>query len=817
MTVRLLLLDDRAAAPQALRSALAVHAPQWVLQVVSTPEEAQALVPQAPVDVVLIALAQHPEWGDGLAAQWQGLPVCLWVPPDLPAHRALHPAAVCSVLEDGSDEGMQRLVQSLRACAIGQYTPGDVEHIRKILLPLLDCIAQGIAYVDAKGRVRLYNQRMLDLLELPASLMAGGPTMDEVLDWQRERGEFSEANVSYDTVARGYLHACMDGVAVRREAPERYLRRTGQGLVLEISTHMLPQGGMVRTYTDVTDYVQAQEALRQSEVRWRQLTHLSSDWFWEQDTEFRFVHFEGRAQDCLALSHTGHLGLRRWELPDASATPAQWQSHQAALQAHEPFHNFEVQRLASDGRLLWVSVSGEPIFDAAGQFTGYRGIARDITQQKQAEAEIQRLAYFDELTRLPNRRMLAERLEQALALSRRAQGHGALLYLDLDDFKQVNDTLGHEWGDVLLRQAGERLGECIRATDTVARLGGDEFVLVLQGLDANGECAATQAEAVAHKIQACLSQPYHLAGADMHAPPSIGMVLFCDARHTVPELMQRADMAMYQAKAEGLHQPCFFDPAMQAQAAARSTLEADVRLGLLRNEFTLFFQPVVNHEGKTQGVEALARWQHPQRGWVLPGEFIDLCERSGLILSLGRQVLQAACEQLARWAQDPLRAPWTVSVNVSAREFRHPGFVEQVLHTLRQTGADPSLLRLELTESILLTDVEDSIAKMQALRQQGVTFSLDDFGTGYSSLSYLKRLPIDQLKIDQSFVRDLLTDPNDAAIACTVIALGRSLGLEVVAEGVETHAQRKFLLRNGCQRFQGYLFGQPVLADALAG
>jgi len=202
---------------------------------------------------------------------------------------------------------------------------------------------------------------------------------------------------------------------------------------------------------------------------------------------------------------------------------------------------------------------------------------------------------------------------------------------------------------------------------------------------------------------------------------------------------------------------------------------------------------------------------------VLPGEFIDLCERSGLILSLGRQVLQAACEQLARWVQDPLRAPWTVSVNVSAREFRHPGFVEQVLRTLRQTGADPSLLRLELTESILLTDVEDSIAKMQALRQQGVTFSLDDFGTGYSSLSYLKRLPIDQLKIDQSFVRDLLTDPNDAAIACTVIALGRSLGLEVVAEGVETHAQRKFLLRNGCQRFQGYLFGQPALADALAG
>ncbi|MBT9441087.1 MAG: bifunctional diguanylate cyclase/phosphodiesterase, partial [Acidovorax sp.] len=393
--------------------------------------------------------------------------------------------------------------------------------------------------------------------------------------------------------------------------------------------------------------------------------------------------------------------------------------------------------------------------------------------------------------------------------------HGALLFLDLDNFKGINDTMGHEWGDRLLVQVGGRIGACVRATDTVARLGGDEFVVVLQGLHAEVDVAAAEAEAVAQKVLAALNEPYVVQNSEVHSTPSIGIALFRGVQLPVQELLQRADLAMYQAKAQGRNTLCFFDPAMQAAASARSALEGDMRQGILRNEFLLHYQPVVDEAGKVLGAEALVRWNHPQRGMVPPGDFIPLAEQTGLILALGRQVLTMACRQLALWATAPHTADWTVAVNVSAQEFRQPGFADEVLSVLRDCGADPAHLKLELTESLLLHDVEDSILKMQALRTLGVGFSLDDFGTGYSSLSYLKRLPLDQLKIDQSFVRDVLTDPNDATIACTIITLAHSLGLDVVAEGVETEGQRAFLLRNGCQQFQGYLFGRPGPAELL--
>ena len=553
---------------------------------------------------------------------------------------------------------------------------------------------------------------------------------------------------------------------------------------------------------------------REVEARWRSLTQLSSDWYWEQDAEFRFVRFEGNAHSS-GLPNPNHLGLTRWELPDAIVSDTQWRVHRAQLQAHEVFHDFEMQRLDADGAPIWVSISGEPIFDGEGNFTGYRGLARNITERKRAEAEIQRLAFFDELTGLPNRRLLLERLERVAAACERGACHGALLFLDLDNFKNVNDTLGHECGDHLLLQAGQRVVECVRTTDTVARLGGDEFVVILQGLHAREPEAAVEAEVVAQKILRVLNQPYDLQGSEVHSTASIGIAMFRSAQPAAQELLQRADLAMYQAKAQGRNAMCFFDPAMQASATARSALEADIRQGLQRGEFLLHYQPVVDVHGVVLGAEALVRWEHPQRGMVYPGDFIALAEHTGLILPLGRQVLQAACEQLVRWSGVPASQSWTVAVNVSTREFRHPDYVQQVLDVLRQTGADPCRLKLELTESLLLHDVEDGIAKMQVLRTQGVGFSLDDFGTGYSSLSYLKRLPLDQLKIDQGFVRDVLTDPNDAAIACTVITLAHSLGLEVVAEGVESQGQRKFLLRNGCQRFQGYLFGRPGPADGL--
>ncbi len=673
----------------------------------------------------------------------------------------------------------------------------------------LASVSQGITNVDAEGRIRVYNRRYLELLDLPEDLLASQPKVEDVVRFQTQRGDFGPQFQLIEPMARNYVASEYAAHGGQLTMPDSYVRRTHSGRYIEVRTRALEPGGRVRTFTDVTDYLSTLEALRQSEARWRSLTQLSSDWYWEQDAQFRFVRLDGNAQQKTGVPDEMHYGLTRWELPETFVDEGQWRDHRAQLEAHQVFHDFEMQRRTSDGQPIWVSISGEPIFDAEGAFTGYRGVARDITERKLAEAQIQRLAFYDELTGLPNRRLLMDRLERAVAASTREGCHGALLFLDLDNFKGINDTLGHEWGDRLLVQVGARVSACVRATDTVARLGGDEFVVVIEGLHADEAEAAAEAEAVAQKVLAALNQPYQVEGCEMHSTPSIGIALFLDAQQPVQELLKRADLAMYQAKAQGRNMLCFFDPAMQAAASARSALEGDIRLGLARNEFLLHYQPVVDATGQLLGAEALVRWHHPQRGMVPPADFIPLAEQTGLILPLGQQVLAMACRQLALWAADPARAGWTLSVNVSAQEFRQSDFVQDVLAVLRDSGADARRLKLELTESLLLHDVEDSILKMQALRTLGVGFALDDFGTGYSSLSYLKRLPLDQLKIDQSFVRDVLTDPNDAAIACTIITLAHSLALDVVAEGVETEGQRAFLLRNGCQRFQGYLFGRP--------
>ncbi len=679
----------------------------------------------------------------------------------------------------------------------------------------LASVSQGITNVDAEGRVRVYNQRYLELLDLPESLLITQPKVEDVVRFQTERGDFGTDFELIEPLARGYVASEYAAHGYKLTMPDAYVRRTHSGRYIEVRTRALEQGGRVRTFTDVTDYLSTLEALRLSESRWRSLTHLSSDWYWEQDAQFRFVRLDGSPHNDARVPDEMHYGRTHWELPDTYVSEGRWREHRRQLEAHEVFHDFEMQRLPEGGKPVWVSISGEPIFDEAGQFTGYRGVARDITERKLAEAEIQRLAFYDELTGLPNRRLLMDRLDRAMKTCARESCHGALLFLDLDNFKGINDTMGHEWGDRLLVQVGVRIGACVRATDTVARLGGDEFVVVLQGLDAVVDAAAAQAETVAQKVLAALNQPYLMQSSEVHSTPSIGIALFRGVHLPVQELLKRADLAMYQAKSQGRNTLCFFDPAMQAAASARSALEGDMRLGILRNEFLLHYQPVMDESGKVLGAEALVRWNHPQRGMVPPGDFIPLAEQTGLILALGRQVLTLACRQLASWARAPHTALWTVAVNVSAKEFRQPDFAEEVLSVLRDCGADPAHLKLELTESLLLHDVEDSILKMQALRTQGVGFSLDDFGTGYSSLSYLKRLPLDQLKIDQSFVRDVLTDPNDATIACTIITLAHSLGLDVVAEGVETEGQRAFLLRNGCRQFQGYLFGRPRPAELL--
>jgi len=470
----------------------------------------------------------------------------------------------------------------------------------------------------------------------------------------------------------------------------------------------------------------------------------------------------------------------------------------------------EVWNRRKDGKVYpeWATITA--VIEDGGEVTNYVATLTDITQRKAAEDEIKHLAFFDPLTRLPNRRLLMDRLHQALASSVRSKREGAILFIDLDNFKTLNDTLGHDKGDLLLQQVAQRLTTCIREGDTVARLGGDEFVVMLEDLSTNAKEAATQTEAVGEKIIATLNQTYSLAGHEHHSTPSIGITLFNDHMNSIDELLKRADLAMYQAKAAGRNTLRFFDPDMQALVNGRVVLEADLRRGLAEDQFVLYYQPQVRDDGATIGAEALVRWQHPGRGLVSPAEFIPLAEETGLIIPLGRWVLETACAQLARWASAAATAPLTLAVNVSARQFRQVDFVDQVLAALGHAGANPQRLKLELTESLLLDNVEDVVAKMTALKAKGVGFSLDDFGTGYSSLSYLKRLPLDQLKIDQSFVRDVFTDINDAAIAQAIIALSQTMGLSVIAEGVETEEQRDFLSRQGCQAYQGFLFSKPL-------
>ncbi|NDP38186.1 MAG: EAL domain-containing protein [Rhodoferax sp.] len=455
-----------------------------------------------------------------------------------------------------------------------------------------------------------------------------------------------------------------------------------------------------------------------------------------------------------------------------------------------------------------------PLRQADGSIYALCGISTDITERKRAEEAIHQLAFYDPLTLLPNRRFLMERLQQTLKANGRQHQRGALLFIDVDNFKDLNDSLGHAMGDELLRQMAVRLGTCTRAGDTLARQGSDEFVLLLCDLSPELDAALEQAQHVAQKILQQIAEPYLLENQNYQSTVSIGIAMFGDEPTSRDELFKQADLAMYRAKAEGRNTLCFFNPAMQAQVSARTALEADLHQALARSEFVLYYQPQVDTAGQQLGVEALVRWQHPQRGLVPPLEFIPMAESAGLILPLGRWILRTACRQLVTWATSTEQAQWCIAVNVSARQFRQSDFVQTVEQVLFETGANPQRLELELTESLLVDDVEGVIARMSALKALGVRFSLDDFGTGYSSLSMLKRLPLDQLKIDQSFVRDLLSDPQDANIVKAIVTLGASLNLQVIAEGVETAAQRDALLELGCTHFQGYLFGRPAPVTA---
>ncbi|MBI3221521.1 MAG: EAL domain-containing protein [Nitrosomonadales bacterium] len=458
----------------------------------------------------------------------------------------------------------------------------------------------------------------------------------------------------------------------------------------------------------------------------------------------------------------------------------------------------------------WLTITA--VRDDSGEISHYVGVSTDMTERKRTDEEIHRLAFYDTLTQLPNRKLLIDRLGQALISSQRSASHGALLFMDLDNFKALNDSKGHDIGDMLLIQVASRLTTCVRESDTVARLGGDEFVVVLQNLGRSYRLATNQAEDIAGKIIAALDTPYLLLGQEHHGSVSIGICLFQGRNVDSDELLKRADTAMYQAKSAGRNTLRVFESSMQIEIESRAALESELYHAIEKDELLPYFQSQVDTNGRITGAEVLLRWFNPERGFVPPNQFIMLAEESNLILSIGKWVMESACQQLKAWEASPATRHLQLAVNVSARQFCQTDFVAQVRAMLRKFAINPALLKLELTESMVLLDVEDTIRKMNELKRIGVQFSMDDFGTGYSSLGYLKRLPLDQIKIDQSFVRDIAIDNSDSILVKTIIDMSQNFGLEVIAEGVESHEQLQLLKMHGCVSFQGYLFSKPIPA-----
>lgn len=548
-----------------------------------------------------------------------------------------------------------------------------------------------------------------------------------------------------------------------------------------------------------------EEAVRVSEDRYRLLLNYSPVGIFHYDTNLIITYCNNHLADILHNSVDGIVNLDIKIVKDQSILPSLGKALAGEIGYYEGYYH-----AAFCDAKGWIDMTCAPSRDGSGNVVGGIAILQDVTERKQAADEIEYLAFYDSLTRLPNRRLLFDRLKYTLAASTRSGRDGALLFLDIDHFKVLNDSYGHDIGDLLLQQVAERLLSCLRAGDTAARFGSDEFVIMLEDLSEQPIEAATQVSVIGNKILNILNQPYQLATHEYHSTSSIGIALFRDHEQSHEELLKHADIALYQAKKAGRNTLRFFDPQMQSTINARANLERELHKALDQQQFQLYYQVQVDSAHRPLGAEVLIRWLHPERGLMPPIQFIPLAEETGLILPIGQWVLETACAQLKVWQQDVLTCNLTLSVNVSAKQFRQADFVAQVQATMQRHAINPMLLKLELTESILLEHIEDTIATMYALKEMSVRFSLDDFGTGYSSLQYLKRLPLYQLKIDQSFVRDIAVDNSDQAIVRTIIAMAQTLNLNVIAEGVETEEQRQLLLNNGCNTYQGYLFGRPL-------
>jgi len=547
-------------------------------------------------------------------------------------------------------------------------------------------------------------------------------------------------------------------------------------------------------------------ALQESEHRFRRLLALSSDWYWEQDAQFRFTSITGGFFDKGKQDPAVFLGKTRWEVYPEMFNSRWGSEHMATLRAHQPFYNLEYALPGTDGQPHWFSTSGEPVYDKEGRFSGYRGTGSEITARKVAEQRIQHIAHHDELTGLPNRVLLQDRLAHAVAQAQRSGRALWVMLIDLDRFKFVNDSLGHKAGDLLLQTVARRLRDSVRDTDTVARLAGDEFVAIL-----NESSDETLSADIARRIMQAVAQPVTLEGKEFLVTCSIGVAVYQNDGTPAQRLIELADIAMYRAKKMGRNTTQFYQPEMNEEAQERMRIESALRSALERQEFVLHYQPQVDlASGRLVGMEALIRWRHPELGMVAPARFIGLAEETGLIVPIGAWVLRAACAQAKVW-QDAGLGALRVAVNLSPRQFSDPGLAPSIAEVLRQTGLPPACLDIELTEGLFMHDVAQGVELLHKLKALGVALSIDDFGTGYSSFSYLRRFPIDVLKIDRSFIGDI-DRGDEAAIVVSIIALAHNLKLRVIAEGVETPTQLAYLRRHGCDEMQGYYFSPPLPA-----
>jgi len=667
------------------------------------------------------------------------------------------------------------------------------------LFGLLEVVSDWYWEQDADLRFTLLTGAALERVGIDSKADLGkkrweqnGVLLDDNDSWSKHKA-LLEARRPFTDFVYKYIDA---------NGEQHYVSASGQPV--------FDQSGEFHGYRGIGKDVSSHIHLIQREERYRNLVELSADWAWEQDDQYRTIYIDGKIEEKSGVTPESRLGKCHWDFPTPNLTEEDWANHRAQLDRREPFRDLELRMPdALDGQ-RWVSLSGQPVFDIDGNFRGYRGIGRDITARKNNEERIRYLATHDALTSLPNRSLFSEFLQRTIQSARRYDRSFAVVFIDLDRFKMINDTLGHDAGDTLLKVISIRLTECLRTSDVVARLGGDEFVVLLQEVE-----ESIDASSAANKILSAVIKPVMLMDQECRITASVGICMFTGVEDE-QTLMKNADIAMYRAKEDGKNNYRFYSDDIKSQSLERMILETSLRRAVEFKQFFLHYQAQVDvNSGAITGVEALVRWNHPELGVVQPLQFIPLAEETGLIVAIGRWVLNEACLQNVRWQKEGL-PPTCMAVNLSARQFVDDSLLADIANALEESGMDPKLLELELTESMVIHNFELATELLLSIKKMGVRLAIDDFGTGYSSLAQLKHFPIDTLKVDRSFIRDLPNNIEDRAITKAIIDMGKTLHLTVVAEGVETKAQENFLRENNCDEIQGFYFSKPIAPEQFA-